>query len=99
MGITITAENLADARDKLSLRDANWPIKVRFIENIYNDEPISGCIVDAVGSPGQNVQRQFSKSSDALRYIASVLKYRDDFVKDKKKSRKESMRKAAKKSK
>lgn len=89
MGITINAENLDDARDKLRLREHNWPIKVRFRHADYGHEPLPGCVVDAVGAPDQDVARQFLKSSDALRYIASILKQRDEFIRaQKKKARK-----------
>ena len=96
MGITINAENLEDARDKLGVRDQHWPIKVRFRKADYGQQQLPGCIVDAVGAPDQDVPRQFLKSSDALRYIAAIMKKRDEFVRSIEKAEKARLRKAAK---
>lgn len=96
MGITITAENLDDARDKLRLREQSWPIKIRFRNTDYGHEPQPGCIVDAVGAPDQDVPRQFLKSSDALRYIAAIMKKRDEYVRNQERLQKAQLRRAAK---
>jgi hypothetical protein len=99
MGITINADNLDDARDKLRLRETHWPIKIRFVNgNDYGREPKPGCIVDAVGAPDQEVARQFVKNSDALRYIASILKKREEYVRAELEARKTEARKAVQKS-
>ena len=99
MGITINAENLEDARDKLGVRDQHWPIKVRFRRADYGNEQLPGCIVDAVGTPDQDVPRQFLKSSDALRYIATIMKKRDDYVRAEEKARRAYLRQKAKEAK
>lgn len=100
MGITINAEDLDDARDKLRLREQHWPIKLRFSNGgDYGRIPEHGCIVDAVGAPGQDVPRKFAKSSEAVRYVASLLKKRDEYVRAELKRHKAELRKTVKKAK
>lgn len=90
MAITIVAENISDAANKLGLSGRSAAIKIdwrRGEHYDYQSKPEYGCIVDATSVPGEETKRAFAKSSDALRYIAAMFKKRDDFVRDDAKKR------------
>lgn len=90
MGITINAENLEDARDKLNLREQRYGIKIRWRKGEsydYTDQMETGCIVDARGMPGQEVERSFTTAAEALRYVATLLKVVDARAREQKKER------------
>jgi hypothetical protein len=80
MPLTIVAENLYDAAEKLGLRDKHAPIKIEWRSGDFGYRMAHevGCIVDAVGMPGQEVKRVFTTSREAVRYIAGLLKLHDD---------------------
>ena len=103
MTIRIEAKDLRDARHQLGLSLPNCPIKI-FWRNtdVYSDfgrihEP--GCIVDAVGIPGEEVQRSFANSWDAVRHIQKLLKLHDKAVREERAKRNKELRKSAGKTK
>lgn len=102
MSITITGENLEDVRSKLG-RDGPWShIKIRLRKGEpydYTHSLEQGCIVNAVGLPGQEVERSFKSASEALRYLRSLLMAVDAQARKDKKERDKKLREQAKKAK
>jgi hypothetical protein len=77
MAITINADNVDDALAKLRRHEPHYGIKIRWRKGEpydFQDRMETGCIVNAVGMPGQEVERSFKTSAEAMRYIASLLK-------------------------
>ena len=79
--IRIEAIDIHDARHKLGLSAPSCPIKIRWRshEQFYDygriHEP--GCIIDAVGMPGEETQRSFTNSWEAAKHIHKLLKMHD----------------------
>lgn len=99
MSITISAENVEDALDKLRRREPSYGIKIRWRKGEaydYHDTMECGCIVNAVGMPGQEVERSFKTYAEAVRYIATLLKMVDARAREQKKERVKKMREADK---
>ena len=84
MTIRIEATDLRDARHQLGLSVPSCPIKIWWRNTgVFSDfgrqsEP--GCIVDAVGMPGEEVQRSFPNSWEAMKHIHKLLKIHDEAV-------------------
>lgn len=98
MTITISAENVDDALDKLRRHEPTYGIKIRWRKGDafdFQDSFQTGCIVNAMGMPGQDVERSFKTAGEALRYIASLLKLVDATSKKQKKEREQKERNAA----
>ena len=91
MAITVQAENVRDALDKLeSSRRTHYPIQIRWRKGEpydYHDTMLPGCIVNAVGMPGQEVERSFKSAAEAMRYIKGLLKLVEDRAKEQKAER------------
>src|SRR5688572_3248926 len=85
MTINITADSLHDAASQLGLGTGTAPIKIKWRTNAeysdYGRNHEQGCIVDAVGCAGEEVQRSFKTSGEALRYIGSILRKHDAYAK------------------
>lgn len=98
MPITIQAENVHDAADKLNLGPARADIRITWRRgDAYSDygrNPELGCIVDATSVPGEEVQRSFKTAAEAARYIAKMLKKHDDWAKKTKAERAKHEREA-----
>ena len=104
MGIVITAENVGDAMSKLHRDEPHYAIRIRWRKDDWRDSDfrpaiLPGCIVNAVGLPGQEVERSFPSASEAMRYIASLLKSAEDHAKQKRREREKALRASAKKAK
>jgi hypothetical protein len=100
MGITITAETLHDALAKLERGETHYGIKIRWRKGDqldYMPSMLTGCIVNAVGMPGQEVERSFATAGEALRYIATLLKMVDSKAREQKKERAKKDRERARK--
>lgn len=86
MSITITANDVHDAANKLDLRHAPCDIRISWRRSDemsdYGRIPMPGCIVDATSIPGEEVKRSFKTYGDAVRYIAAMLKKHDVRVKE-----------------
>lgn len=100
MGITINAENLDDACDKLRLREQHYGIRIRWRkDNDLSDWGramlLPGCIVNAVGLPGQEVEQSFTTAGEALRYLAKLLKMVDATARNEKAKRDQEARNRA----
>jgi hypothetical protein len=85
MALTIQAENIHDAAEKLGLRDSRADISIKWRRGPafdYRETPETGCIVDARSVPGEEVARAFKTSAEAVRYIAAMLKKHDQRAKE-----------------
>ena len=97
MTIRIEATDLRDARRQLGLSLPNCPIKIYWRNTeVYSDfgrihEP--GCIVDAVGMPGEEVQRSFANSWEAVKHIHKLLKLHDKAMREERKKKDKEFKK------
>jgi hypothetical protein len=90
MAITINANDVDDALAKLRRHEPHYGIKIRWRKGEaydYETTMLTGCIVNAVGMPGQEVERSFTSAKEALKYIASLLKVVEDRAKEQKAER------------
>ena len=104
MTITVVANDIHDARQKLAMSGLNWPIKIRFRRDRSYEwrdtmADLPGCIVDATEITGEEVQMCFKTEREALRYIAKLLKRHADYVREANKKRKAEEKKKEKKGK
>lgn len=90
MSITINADDVAGALAKLRRHEPHYAIRIRCRKGDpydYHDTMLTGCIVNAIGMPGQEVERSFNTAGEALRYIATLLKTIDARAKEQKAER------------
>lgn len=103
MGITIQAENVQDAAAKLGVESRRRGINItwRVCDQRFDFERLheTGCVVDATDIQGEEVERCFKTSGEALRYVASLLKKHDAYARELKKQHDKRQRELLKKAK
>lgn len=86
MGITINANDIDDAANKLGLRRLPTDIRITWRRSDeltdFGRIPAPGCIVDATNVPGEEVKRCFKSSAEAVKYLAALFQKHDDCAKD-----------------
>ena len=100
MGITVNAETVGDAAHKLGLLNRRSGINIKWRKGSehfdYVPLQLVGCIVDATDIQGEEVERCFQTSGEALRYIAGLLKKHDAYARDQAKKHRKKLREIAK---
>lgn len=84
MTITVEASNVKEAAAALGLNKLTPPITITWRKSERFDAwktiQESGCIVNAVGLPGEEVPKAFKDSKDAIKYISDILLAHDEYV-------------------
>lgn len=90
MSVTVTGESVDQVLGQILRHEPSYAIKIRVRKGSpfdYMDTMETGCIVNAVGMPGQEVERSFKNAGEAMRYIRSLFKIIDDRAREQKKER------------
>jgi hypothetical protein len=95
MSVTVTGDTIHDVRLKLSMGSPPSAIRIRFIgvDSDFYRTYERGCIVDATDFDStEKVARKFETPASALKYIGSILKKQDAWVKEENKKRAKKLR-------
>ena len=94
MTITVTANDIHDARAKVGLRWQSGDITIKWRRgDDYGRIRKPGCIVTA---ESDEVPRKFDSAGEAVRYIAALLKEHDSVVRAEKKKYDKELRQISK---
>ena len=102
MSITVQANDVGDALSQLRRNELTYAIRIRVRKGDdysfrYGHHFKQGCIVNAVGLPGQEVERSCKSAKEAIKYLSTLLKLIDEQARIQKKERNKEVAEDAKK--